>query len=88
MAVQQGRSENSRHEESLPISYASLRGSDRGCPRLRGSNEHIPLVRVLRARRAPGHSLLSFSASCCYSTTTAVPLALTISMVLLVPIVS
>jgi hypothetical protein len=35
-----------------------LRGSGRGCPLLRASNEHILIVRVLRARRAPGHSLL------------------------------
>src|SRR5215510_10201722 len=32
----------------------------RGCPLLRASNEHIPIVRVLRARRAPGRSLSSF----------------------------
>src|SRR4029077_2123034 len=29
-----------------------------GCPLLRASNEHILIVRVLRARRAPGRSLL------------------------------
>ena len=28
-----------------------------GCPRLRASDEHSFIVRVLRARRAPGHSL-------------------------------
>jgi hypothetical protein len=30
--------------------------SGQGCPSLRASNEHIPIVRVLRARRAPGRS--------------------------------
>ena len=35
-------------------------GSGQGCPLLRASNEHIPLVRVLRARRAPGRSFPSF----------------------------
>ena len=39
------------------IFTTSLKGSGRGCPLLRASNEHIPIVRVLRARRAPGHSL-------------------------------
>ncbi len=33
------------------------KGSGQGCPLLRASNEHIHIVRVLRARRAPGHSL-------------------------------
>ncbi len=42
--------------ESLPILHSSLRGSGRGCPLLRASNEHSFIVRVLRARRAPGHS--------------------------------
>ena len=32
-------------------------GSGQGCPLLRASNEHSFTVRVLRARRAPGHSL-------------------------------
>jgi len=45
---QQGRSEN------FPILYTSRKGSGRGCPLLRASNEHILIVRVLRARRAPG----------------------------------
>src|SRR5438128_41443 len=44
--------------EGLPISYAILGGSGRGCPQLRASNEHSFTVRVLRARRAPGRSLL------------------------------
>ena len=35
--------------------HLSLEGRP-GCPRLRASNEHIPIVRVLRARRAPGCS--------------------------------
>jgi hypothetical protein len=34
------------------------KGSGQGCPLLRASNEHILIVRVLRARRAPGRSLL------------------------------
>jgi len=38
--------------------YTSLKGSGRGCPLLRASNEHRFTVRVLRARRAPGRSLL------------------------------
>ena len=40
------------------IFYAFLGGSGQGCPLLRASNEHILIVRVLRARRAPGRSLL------------------------------
>ena len=32
--------------------------SGQGCPRLRASNEHILMVRVLRAKRAPGCILL------------------------------
>ena len=39
------------------ILSTSLKGSGQGCPLLRASNEHIPIVRVLRARRAPGRSL-------------------------------
>jgi hypothetical protein len=46
--------------EALPTPYTSLSGSGRGCPLLRASNEHIPIVRVLRARRAPGRSLTIF----------------------------
>src|SRR5262245_43691093 len=38
----------------------SLKGSGRGCPLLRASNEHSFTVRVLRARRAPGRSLSPF----------------------------
>jgi hypothetical protein len=44
--------------EGLPISYTFLGGSGRGCPLLRASNEHRFTVRVLRARRAPGRTLL------------------------------
>ena len=33
-------------------------GSGQGCPLLRASNEHCFIVRVLRARRAPGRTLL------------------------------
>jgi hypothetical protein len=52
---EQGRSEN------LPTPYTSLKGSGRGCPLLRASNEHsFIIVRVLRARRAPGRSPLPF----------------------------
>jgi len=50
--VQQVRSEN------LPTPHTSHKGSGRGCPLLRASNEHILIVRVLRARRAPGRSHL------------------------------
>jgi hypothetical protein len=43
----------------LPLSlFPSIGGSGQGCPQLRASNEHILIVRVLRARRAPGHSRL------------------------------
>jgi hypothetical protein len=57
--------------EGLPISYVSLGGSDRGCLLLRASNEHRFIVRVLRARKAPGHSLLIPSeAAHCASTGT------------------
>ena len=55
--VQQVRSEN------LPTPHTSHKGSGRGCPLLRASNEHILIVRVLRARRAPGRLPLPFSAS-------------------------
>jgi len=44
-------------KEALPILSTYLQESARGYPLLRASNEHIPIVRVLRARRAPGHSL-------------------------------
>ena len=53
--VQPGRSEN------LPTPHTSHKGSGQGCPLLRASNEHILIVRVLRARRAPGRSPLPFS---------------------------
>jgi hypothetical protein len=44
--------------DGLPVSYVSLGGSGQGCPLLRASDEHRFTVRVLRARRAPGRSLL------------------------------
>jgi hypothetical protein len=44
--------------EGLPILYTSLWRSGRGCPLLRASDEHSFIVRVLRARRAPGRSSL------------------------------
>jgi hypothetical protein len=43
--------------EHLLLPYTILRGSGQGCPSLRASNEHCFIVRVLRARRAPGRSL-------------------------------
>src|SRR4026209_536017 len=43
--------------KGLPTLIVFLKGSGRGCPLLRASNEHILIVRVLRARRAPGRSL-------------------------------
>ena len=49
------------------VSLCRSKRSGRGCPLLRASNEHRFIVRVLRARRAPGYSLTgwgSFSASC------------------------
>ena len=39
--------------------YTPLKGSGRGCPLLRASDEHSFIVRVLRARRAPGRSFLT-----------------------------
>ena len=41
----------------IPILYSIFKGGLVD-PRLRASNEHILIVCVLRARRAPGHSLL------------------------------
>ena len=61
--VQQVRSEN------LPTPHTSHKGSGRGCPLLRASNEHILIVRVLRARWAPGRSPLPFSTSSLFSAT-------------------
>ncbi len=55
--AQQGRSDN------LSTPHTSHKGSGQGCPLLRASNEHILIVRVLRARRAPGRSPLHFSTS-------------------------
>ena len=46
--------------EGFPVSYISLGGGGQGCPLLRASNEHILIVRVLRARRAHGPSPLFF----------------------------
>ncbi len=57
--------------EQLAIRYCTCRtrhatvrrhiisGSGQGCPLLRASDEHILIVRVLRARRAPGRSPFS-----------------------------
>ena len=42
--------------EAFPLHFSL--GSGQGCPLLRASNEHSFTVRVLRARRAPGRSLL------------------------------
>ena len=39
------------------LAVSSSRGSPIGLP-LRAWNEHIPIVRALRAKREPGHSLL------------------------------
>src|ERR1043165_1989107 len=49
--------EHRRSSVSIPSSAPHISGSGRGCPLLRASNEHILIVRVLRARRAPGCSL-------------------------------
>ena len=46
--------------EGLPMLSSPLVKGVRGCPLLRASNEHCFTVRVLRARRAPGRSLLFF----------------------------
>ena len=42
------------------IPFPRIEGRGQGCPRLRASDEHILIVRVLRATRAPGCSLLLF----------------------------
>ena len=43
------------HQAPSPsLLQPSTKGSGRGCPSLRASDEHILIVRVLRARRAPG----------------------------------
>jgi hypothetical protein len=53
-----GRIPNLRaSNEGHLILSTSLKGSGQGCPLLRASNEHILIVRVLRARRAPGRFL-------------------------------
>jgi hypothetical protein len=44
-------------KETLPTLSTSFERGGRGCPLLHASNEHRFIVRVLRARRAPGHSL-------------------------------
>ena len=43
---------------SFPVIFPHFapKGSGQGCPSLRASDEHILIVRVLRARRAPGCS--------------------------------
>ncbi len=47
------------HQAPSPsLLQPSTKRSGRGCPSLRASDEHILIVRVLRARRAPGHSPL------------------------------
>ena len=43
-------------QETLLFSPTYFMGSGQGCPRLRASDVHILIVRVLRARRAPGRS--------------------------------
>jgi hypothetical protein len=52
--------------EGLPISYAFLGGSGRGCPQRRASNEHSFTVRVLRARGSsqPPRPLFQHPANC------------------------
>ena len=45
------------HARAFRLSPLCIEGSGRGCPLLRASNEHCFIVRVLRARRAPGRSL-------------------------------
>jgi len=51
-------SSTARVERGPSNSLPSLKRSGQGCPLLRASDEHILIVRVLRARRAPGRSLL------------------------------
>jgi len=45
------------HSPSSALFQTSTKRSGQGCPLLRASNEHSFIVRVLRARRAPGRSL-------------------------------
>jgi transposase len=47
-------------QQAFRVSDVTLRGSSQGCPLLRASNEHIQIVRVLRAKRASGCSLHIF----------------------------
>jgi hypothetical protein len=47
-------SPTARVQRGSSIPSSSLWGSGQGCPRLRASDEHSFIVRVLRARRAPG----------------------------------
>ena len=54
-SISRGRA--SSQGEGLPMLFISLRGSGQGRPLLRASNEHRFIVRVVRARRAPGRSL-------------------------------
>ncbi len=62
-AVERGPSQGARSGSTEPtwvslqessISQTSLRRSGQGCPLLRALDEHSFIVRVLRARRAPG----------------------------------
>jgi hypothetical protein len=47
-------------ERVSPHSYRLSRKERPGCPLLRASDEHSFIVRVLRARRAPGRSSFSY----------------------------
>ena len=71
-AVERGPSEGARSGSTgatwvscrsffFPLLLRSIGGCGQGCPRLRASNEHRFIVRVLRARRAPGRSLPSLA---------------------------
>ena len=51
-------SDCARRARPFQFSLPLFRGSGQGCPLLRASNEHSFIVRVLRARRAPGRALL------------------------------
>jgi hypothetical protein len=49
-------SELSASNKQIPLLYTALGRSGQGCPLLRASDEHSFIVRVLRARKAPGRS--------------------------------
>ena len=51
-----GRASSPSEGLTIPTTY--LQGGGQSCPLLRASNEHSFIVRVLRARRALGRSLL------------------------------